>query len=65
MVSYRVRSLISFAQQKFGTDFLLNLAYCAVMDFTLALLPWRIVWALQMKRVEKIGVAVAMSMGFA
>ena len=33
------------------------------MDFTLALLPWKIVWNLQMKRREKVGVALAMSMG--
>ena len=45
-----------------GTDFLV---YCALIDFTLALLPWRMIWGLQMKRVEKIGVGVAMSMGFA
>jgi len=56
---------MSFAQRKIGTDFLLNLAYCALMDFTLAFLPWKLVWALQMRRVEKIGVTVAMSMGVA
>ena len=33
------------------------------MDFVLALLPWPIVWGLTMRRTEKIGVAVAMSMG--
>jgi len=33
------------------------------MDFVLALLPWTIVWNLTMKKAEKIGVAVAMSMG--
>lgn len=44
---------------------ILDIAYSAAMDFTLALLPWKIIWALQMKRVEKIGVAVAMSMGVA
>jgi len=27
------------------------------------MLPWKVIWALQMKKVEKIGVAVAMSMG--
>jgi hypothetical protein len=39
------------------------LAYSGVMDIVLALLPWSIVWNLQMKKKEKIGVAVAMSMG--
>lgn len=38
-------------------------AYSAAMDFALALLPWKIVWKLQMKKKERIGVAIAMSMG--
>lgn len=38
-------------------------AYSGSMDITLAMLPWRIVWNLQMKKREKFGVAVAMSMG--
>ncbi|KAE9366583.1 hypothetical protein N431DRAFT_495054 [Stipitochalara longipes BDJ] len=38
-------------------------AYSAAMDFTLALLPWKVIWPLQLKRVEKVGIAVAMSMG--
>lgn len=33
------------------------------MDFVLALLPWKVIWKLQMKRKEKVGVALAMSMG--
>jgi len=33
------------------------------MDFVLALLPWTVVWGLTMRKTEKIGVAVAMSMG--
>jgi hypothetical protein len=33
------------------------------MDAALSLLPWKIMWNLQMKRGEKIGVAFAMSMG--
>ncbi|KAF9877419.1 hypothetical protein CkaCkLH20_05119 [Colletotrichum karsti] len=37
--------------------------YSALSDFILALLPWKIVLGLQMKKHEKIGVAVAMSMG--
>ncbi|OAA56197.1 hypothetical protein SPI_07808 [Niveomyces insectorum RCEF 264] len=37
--------------------------YSAVMDVILALLPWKIVWRLQMKRQEKFGVAIAMSLG--
>ncbi|CAK7205284.1 hypothetical protein SEUCBS139899_008053 [Sporothrix eucalyptigena] len=37
--------------------------YSAVMDFVLALLPWKIVWRLQMKQQEKFGVAIAMSLG--
>ncbi|KAK1758832.1 hypothetical protein QBC47DRAFT_409662 [Echria macrotheca] len=38
-------------------------AYSAAMDIALALLPWKLIWGLQMKRNEKIGVAVAMSCG--
>ncbi|KAF4852435.1 hypothetical protein CGCSCA4_v002684 [Colletotrichum siamense] len=37
--------------------------YPAASDFILALLPWKIVMGLQMKKHEKIGVAIAMSMG--
>jgi len=38
-------------------------AYSAIVDFILALLPWKIIMSLQMKTHEKIGVAVAMSLG--
>jgi hypothetical protein len=38
-------------------------SYSALMDFTLAFLPWRFLWKLQMKRKEKIGVGIALSMG--
>jgi hypothetical protein len=37
--------------------------YSGIMDFILALLPWKVIWKLQMKRKEKFGVALAMSMG--
>jgi len=37
--------------------------YSAATDFALALLPWKIIWNLQMEGREKFGVAVAMSMG--
>jgi len=37
--------------------------YSAVMDVTLAIIPWKFLFGLQMKRSEKTGVAVAMSMG--
>ncbi len=33
------------------------------MDLALALLPWKLIWNLQMKKKEKFGVAVAMSCG--
>ncbi|KAJ5133983.1 hypothetical protein N7526_005348 [Penicillium atrosanguineum] len=46
------------------TDFSLFVgAYSGAQDFVLALLPWTIVWNLQMKKKEKIGVAFAMSLG--
>ncbi|OIW27870.1 hypothetical protein CONLIGDRAFT_646091 [Coniochaeta ligniaria NRRL 30616] len=38
-------------------------AYSAIVDFVLALLPWKIILSLQMKMHEKIGVAIAMSLG--
>ncbi len=37
--------------------------YSALLDFVLALLPWQIIWRLQMKTREKFGVGIAMSMG--
>lgn len=37
--------------------------YSGSVDIVLALLPWSIVWNLQMRKKEKVGVAVAMSMG--
>lgn len=42
---------------------LILVAYSAATDFILALLPWVILWKLQMKKREKFGVAVAMSLG--
>jgi hypothetical protein len=38
-------------------------SYSAAMDFVLAFLPWKFIWNLQMKRNEKLGVGVALSMG--
>ncbi|KAK8046080.1 hypothetical protein PG996_014144 [Apiospora saccharicola] len=40
-----------------------NVALSAFMDFALALFPWLIIWKLQMRMQEKIGTAVAMSLG--
>ena len=40
-----------------------RLGYSAGTEFALALLPWKVIWNLQMKRKEKVGVAIAMSMG--
>ncbi|KAK1760375.1 hypothetical protein QBC47DRAFT_396371 [Echria macrotheca] len=37
--------------------------YSAFADFVLSFLPWPLIWGLQMQMREKIGVAVAMSMG--
>jgi hypothetical protein len=39
------------------------LAYSGCMDFILAVLPWAVLWKLQMRRREKFGIAIAMSMG--
>ena len=40
-----------------------SLVYSALCDIVLALLPWRILLQFRMYRGEKVGVAVAMSMG--
>ncbi|PVH98255.1 hypothetical protein DM02DRAFT_483808, partial [Periconia macrospinosa] len=40
-----------------------NAAWCACADFALALLPWKLIWGLQLSLRDKIGVSVAMSMG--
>jgi hypothetical protein len=40
-----------------------NAAWCVVADFVLALMPWYLIWGLQMRLQEKIGVGIAMSMG--
>ncbi|KAH6865728.1 hypothetical protein BKA58DRAFT_226345 [Alternaria rosae] len=37
--------------------------WAAIMDISLALLPWKVLWKLQMRTAEKIGVGVAMSLG--
>ncbi|KAL4900478.1 hypothetical protein BDW74DRAFT_182809 [Aspergillus multicolor] len=37
--------------------------YSAILDFVLALLPWQIIKGMSMLRRERIGVAVAMSLG--
>lgn len=37
--------------------------FSGVMDIILAMLPWKLLWGLQMQLKEKIGVALAMSMG--
>ena len=42
---------------------LFSASYSSFMDITLALLPWSVVWKLQMKKKERVGCAVAMSMG--
>lgn len=46
------------------TDMVVTPAYSAASDFLLALIPWTLLIGLQMKKPEKIGVGVAMSMGF-
>lgn len=40
-----------------------NAAWCTAADFALALLPWKLIWGLQLKFREKLGVGIAMSMG--
>ncbi|KAF2637743.1 hypothetical protein P280DRAFT_95766 [Massarina eburnea CBS 473.64] len=40
-----------------------NAAWCTWIDFALALLPWKLVWGLQLTIKERVGVGIAMSMG--
>ncbi|KAJ5703006.1 hypothetical protein N7488_010554 [Penicillium malachiteum] len=47
----------------FETIALVAGAYSGCMDFVLALLPWVVLWGLEMKKREKFGIALAMSMG--
>ena len=42
---------------------MLCVAYSGCMDFILALLPWVVLWGLEMNKREKVGVGIAMSMG--
>ena len=42
---------------------LTNPVWAALMDISLALLPWKILWGLEMRTAEKIGVCLAMSLG--
>lgn len=41
----------------------LSLGYSALMDFLLSALPWKFIWALQMRTRERVGVCIVMSMG--
>lgn len=38
-------------------------AYSAIMDLILAIIPWKLIWGLQMRKQEKIGISIAMSFG--
>ncbi|GAB7327540.1 hypothetical protein MBLNU13_g11404t1 [Cladosporium sp. NU13] len=48
---------------KLGKFQLFAAYYSAILDFVLAFIPWQILRNLTMKRREKVGVAVAMSLG--
>lgn len=37
--------------------------WAAAMDISLAVIPWKILWRVQMRLAEKIGVGIAMSLG--
>jgi len=37
--------------------------YSGIVDLTLALIPWKLLWGLPIRKKEKFGAAVAMSMG--
>lgn len=40
-----------------------NAGWCALADFALALIPWKLIWGLQLQTREKFGVGIAMSLG--
>ncbi|EEY21661.1 conserved hypothetical protein [Verticillium alfalfae VaMs.102] len=42
---------------------IVSAAYSGAMDVLLAMLPWRMIWGLELTRREKLGVLIAMSMG--
>ncbi len=39
------------------------IAFSGILDIVFAFLPWKILYPLQMKPAQKLGVCVAMSMG--
>ncbi|OHE95190.1 hypothetical protein CORC01_09577 [Colletotrichum orchidophilum] len=39
-------------------------AYSVFLDFLLSLLPWKIIWPLHLSTKDRVGICVAMSMGF-
>ncbi|KAK2043917.1 hypothetical protein LZ31DRAFT_584984 [Colletotrichum somersetense] len=41
-----------------------NAAWCAFTDFVLALIPWKLIWGMRLRRHDKIGVCFAMSLGW-
>ena len=50
-------------KKKLGKFQLFAAYYSAILDFVLAFIPWQILRNLTMKRREKVGVAIAMSLG--
>jgi len=50
-------------KNKLGKFQLFAAYYSAILDFVLAFIPWQILKDLTMKRREKVGVAIAMSLG--
>ncbi len=38
-------------------------AWSALVDFVLAIFPWLLIWGVQMKTAEKVGLIIAMSLG--
>lgn len=42
---------------------LMNQGYTAFMDFALAIFPWFVLWKLNMKRKERLTVALGLSLG--
>ncbi|OHE99031.1 hypothetical protein CORC01_05721 [Colletotrichum orchidophilum] len=41
-----------------------NITWCALMDFALAMVPWKLIWGMRLRKHEKLGICFAMSMGW-
>lgn len=62
MISKR-QGIVSHHQPPNLEKLLISVVYNIIMDFAFAFFPWWITWKLDMKKSEKIGLCVTMSLG--